>query len=320
MWLLKIFSWLFVILSILSGLGAAFETWSVNRDKKRFKPDGVMINIGDRNLHIFCSGQGTSTVILEAGGGTPSVVSRGLQMELSTFSRVCSYDRSGLGWSEPTDSPKTFEQHADDLNLLIEKSDLVEPVILVAESYGGSISRVFATLYPEKVTGMILVDAAEEQHISQHFDVLRRQSKQAKAASWLAKIGIIRLLISKSPSLSSLPAEQGDRVVSLMSRSSHWKTAGQEIASYALMTSSQRHAGGLGTLGDLPLIVIRHGKPFIGPQAVLENDWKEAQERLADLSSNSRMIVASESGHAISLESPDVISNALKQMIDSMAR
>ena len=93
--------------------------------------------------------------------------------------------------------------------------------------------------------------------------------------------------------------------------------AEREIDSYRLTPSEMRVAGGFGELGDVPLIVITHGIPFTGGQAKLEEGWTAAQQRLASLSSNSELLVAEQSGHAIMWDEPDLVIDAVRRLVAS---
>ncbi len=304
---------------ILAFAGFAFERWSELRDARVLMPDGETVDIGGRRLHIYCTGQSGPTAILEAGGGTPSLVSRALQAKHAQFARVCSYDRVGLGWSDPATGPRSFEEEAQDLAALLKNADIRPPYILVAESYGGLVARTFIRQRPEAVSGLVLIDAAEEQHAFGKLLVLRSQSQQAWGARWLAELGVMRLLVSSSPTLGLIPSPDRIRLAKLMSPPSHWKAVRQELQAYELTPEAQRVAGGFGSLGELPLVVIRHGRPFLGAQAVIEEGWTEAQTRLASLSTDSRLIVAEKSGHAISLEQPDIVIEAVRWIAEATA-
>ena len=129
------------------------------------KPTAVeLIDIGGRKLELLTRGQGSPTVIIEAGMGVPGVEDaawRAVIDEISKSNRVCIYDRAGLGKSDPPPKlPRTSLDVANDLNALLTKAGVPGPYLLVGHSYGGIHIRMFASQYPDKVLGMVLVDTA----------------------------------------------------------------------------------------------------------------------------------------------------------------
>jgi pimeloyl-ACP methyl ester carboxylesterase len=127
-----------------------------------------MITIGDRRLSIDCSGKtlDAGTVILIAGGGTTAKHWEKVQPEVSSFSRVCSYDRAGFGKSDKaTASPQSVSEVVDDLHGLLKASGEKGPFILVAHSIAGIYTRSFVTRFPGEVKGLILIDSSHEEQV-----------------------------------------------------------------------------------------------------------------------------------------------------------
>jgi len=127
--------------------------------EKHELPPGKLIDMGGYKLHINCMGAVSPTVILEAGLGSPQLVWDEVRSEIAKFTRVCSYDRSGLGWSEHGLQPRTSQQAIKELHILLEKAGVSGPYVLVGHSFGGYHVRLFASTYPDEVVGMVLVDA-----------------------------------------------------------------------------------------------------------------------------------------------------------------
>src|SRR5262249_43368268 len=85
------------VAATLALVGFFFERYAEMRDAKLFPPPGKLIDVGGRRLHLFCEGPvGGPTIVMVAGGGTPSVASYRAQAQIGRFARVCSYDRAGL--------------------------------------------------------------------------------------------------------------------------------------------------------------------------------------------------------------------------------
>ncbi|MBD8900178.1 alpha/beta hydrolase [Rhodanobacter sp. DHG33] len=114
-------------------------------------PDG-------RRLNLFCMGKGTPTIFFEAGGGDDSLAFRRVQGRLASVTRVCSYDRAGMGFSDPSDAPTTATHIVGDLHALIRSADIPLPIILVGHSDGGLYATFYAANYPNDVAGLVLID------------------------------------------------------------------------------------------------------------------------------------------------------------------
>jgi pimeloyl-ACP methyl ester carboxylesterase len=119
-----------------------------------------MVDVGGYRLHLYCTGEGSPTVILEAGGGNPWLSWYQVQPQVAQFTRVCSYDRAGLGWSDPSPKPRTTKVIADELHTLLHNAGITAPFVLVGHSLGGLDARMFASQYPSEAVGMVLVDSS----------------------------------------------------------------------------------------------------------------------------------------------------------------
>ena len=119
-----------------------------------------MVDVGGYELYYECSGQGSPTVILEAGMGSESSYWASVIPRVEENTRICAYDRANLGRSDEAQTPRTFQDAARDLQALLGNARIDGPYILVGHSLGGELVRVFADQYPEEVAGIVLVDAA----------------------------------------------------------------------------------------------------------------------------------------------------------------
>jgi pimeloyl-ACP methyl ester carboxylesterase len=123
-------------------------------------PPGRMVEIDGRKLHIDCIGQGSPTVVLEAGLGDSSLVWSLVQPKLAAITRVCSYDRSGTAWSYDAGPQHGLSRAADDLYRLLKISGEHPPYLLVGHSWGGWLITVYARRHLENVSGIVLVDSS----------------------------------------------------------------------------------------------------------------------------------------------------------------
>ena len=152
--------WIGLGILALVVLGCAYQMIATEVDKRRFPPPGLLIDVDGHQMHIDCAGEGSPTVILEAGGFSFSSEWYWVQQELVSTQRVCAYDRAGNGWSEPALSPRSAQQIVDELHTLLEKANITGPYILVGHSFGGILNGVYAVQYPNEVKGIVLVDTA----------------------------------------------------------------------------------------------------------------------------------------------------------------
>jgi len=151
-----------------------------------------MIDVGGRRLHIYQLGDGAPTVVLESGLAATSLSWRIVQNEVAKFTRVISYDRAGLGWSDPSTAPPTVDRLGEDLHRLLLAA-AAPPYILAAHSFGAAIVRAYASRYCEQVCGLVLVDPirTEEWMSEEKRRVLRRGAALSRRGAFLARIGLV---------------------------------------------------------------------------------------------------------------------------------
>ncbi|HSV02854.1 MAG TPA: alpha/beta fold hydrolase [Phenylobacterium sp.] len=277
-------------------------------------PPGQLIDIGGRRLHVVAAGEGAPAVVLESGGGGgASVQDWPVLRRVARFARCLAYDRAGLGWSDPPTAPRSFEAMADDLAALLAAVGEPGPIVLVGGSFGGLLARAFAQRFPATVAGMVLVDAAEEAKYFATMAAMRplHEAELREAARRAASGALAR---EAEPAIRAAGRDEATQAAMLwvLRRPEHFTASLDELAAIGLATSAQRAAGGFGGLGDKPLVVLSHGRPYAGEMAVWENGWAEAQARLAALSTHSAHVVAETNGHSIALENPVLVAAAIR--------
>ena len=166
----------------LASGGATYEAIMAAGDDKRYPPPGQLVDVGGYRLHLHCIGQGSPTVVLDAGLGAFSLDWGAVQPQIATSTRVCAYDRAGLGWSEPGPTPRSPQQFADELHALLTNAGVEGPYVLVAHSISGKTARLFASQHPNEVAGMVLVDARHES-VDEHLTPEQLAAEDAAAAA-----------------------------------------------------------------------------------------------------------------------------------------
>ena len=340
----RILSLLFGSLTLCFFLVMASAAQEAN---KIYPPPGKLVDVGGWRLHLNCTGKtkgNAPTVVLESGSGDFSFDWTLAQTEVARFARVCSYDRAGRAWSDLGPRPRTMRQVAYELRAALLKAGEKGPYVLVGQSIGGLLIRTYASQYPKEVAGMVLVDSTHEdtqlsvnnkiqrmRELSQGRTIppiqttIRAAEKELSAEEkqqvedTLKQIGSPKI----GPPFNRLPAEiQAMRLWGLSQphyyvadSDPYWSEEFAEI--YA---SRKKHEY---PLGDIPLIVLTRGKRGypnneVGDQ--LEAERKRMQSDLLNLSRNSKQIIAADSGHHIHLDEPEVVINAIQQVIDAVRR
>src|SRR5512134_3773763 len=153
--------WLGASLATVLGLalvGYIYEPMAEAADTKAYPPPGQLVDVGGYRLHLNCTGSGSPTVVIDTGWGDASAGWGWVQPEVAKTTRICTYDRAGMGWSEVSPEPRTAREFAKELHTLLEKANEPGPYVLVGHSMGGYTMRVYAHDYPEDVAGLVLID------------------------------------------------------------------------------------------------------------------------------------------------------------------
>ena len=295
-------------LLVLALVGYIYEPIAEARDAKAYPPLGQMVDVGGYRLHINCTGTGSPTVVIESGWGDFSAVWGWVQPEVAKTTRVCTYDRAGMGWSESSPQPRTAREFAKELHTLLEKANEPGPYVLVGHSMGGYTVRVYAHDYPEEVAGLVLIDP---QNLSTEdaatFNPAPKPSKTSLPVL-MARIGLARLLAGPLGSIQNLP--EGDKQAYTANTVTPRST--QTLLDEGRgMSEGGAQARAVTTLGALPLIVLSRGKDMDAESAA-------SQARYLQLSTDSQHLVADQSDHRIMIEQPEAAVAAILQMVEQI--
>ena len=299
-------------------------------------PPGALIDIGGQRLHINCTGKGSPTVVLESGTADVSVIWSLVQPRVSSFTRVCSYDRGGYAWSDPGTRPRTFAQLALELHTALKRMQITPPYILVGQSYGGFVIRGFQERYVSEVSGMVMVDAVHEDQRIVYGGQPHRIRDEARGRQFpQPHIGLDTELIQLARNKPTPPQTEAlepplDRLPAGAQQVWRWASSQPllELAQGAELDWSTEELARLhnerlknrDSLGDLPLIVLArtHGGYADGMSmsaADLEAERRELQADLARLSRQGKLIFAKNSGHNIHLEDPSLVIDSIREVV-----
>jgi pimeloyl-ACP methyl ester carboxylesterase len=190
-----------VITLVALGLsGAIYQVIATEVDKRAYPPPGQLVDVGGYKLHIYCVGEGSPTVILDAVGGGSSAQWALVQPEIAATARICAYDRAGFGWSELGPEPRDAHQQVSELHTLLANTGIAGPYVLVGHSYGGRVTRVYAAQYPDEVVGMVLVDTGQLYQDPRYPPEVQAEyaaeEQMIHTVRWLAPFGLARLLLT----------------------------------------------------------------------------------------------------------------------------
>lgn len=304
-----------IIFALIGGLalvGASYEAIAAGGDAKAYLPPGQLVDVGGYRLHIQCVGTGSPTVVLDAGLGGTSLDWSLVQGELNQTTRVCAYDRAGLGWSDPGPQPRTPNQVARELYTLLTKAGIEGPYVLVGHSLGGKNVRMFALQHPDLVAGMVLVDARSE-YVDAQTSPAEAQAFQQEMATGqnvlgVARgLGLVRLLSASQWGTPAMP-EKIRTEIALLNTSQRGRDTAIAEAKGRAQDDTQLQAAP--TLGNRPLFVLASEQNMTG-----DPSWPEAQRQQAALSTNGRLIIAKGSGHYIHWEQPTLVLDAVRQVV-----
>jgi len=324
-----------LLLILAAGLaGMAYQSIATMRDAKRFPQEGRSVALGADFPGVFlnlnCSGAGSPTVILDSGLGVPAAGWDMVQSEVAKFTRVCSYDRAGYGWSTPGPMPRTSGQIVKELHALLDASGEKAPYILVAHSFGGYNVRVYTAQYPADVAGLVLVDTSHEDQdrlmpptLKSFMDKQKASlDAQRKLAPILIFLGVARLTADDAD-VKQYGEEFAEKMKYLQLQGKFVDATASEFLVFDQSAEEVRQSG---NLGDRPLIVLTAGKEqdlknfpkgiSADEMKAFQKQWiEDLQVREARLSTRGKQVVVPDSTHMIPLERPDAVINAVREVV-----
>lgn len=269
---------------------------------------GVRVDLGGYKLHIHCQGEGSPTVVLDAGLGDWSTHWTAVQNLLKEDTRVCSYDRAGYGWSDPGPRPRDSARIVAELHSLLELSQIKPPYLLVGHSFGGLNMRLYASTYPTEVAGLVLVDASHPESLP----YLRTEDGTAPATSFANQL-MVMYPVESDP--MNLPLEAQ---AAIHDNLLHTKSLVTSRVEYRHLGASVKALMKAPSLGDVPLVVLGRGLrqwPQDPGGNAREQAWQLQQQELARLSSRSVYRTAAHSGHHIHLDQPELVAEAVRELL-----
>jgi pimeloyl-ACP methyl ester carboxylesterase len=287
---------------------------------------GRLVDVGGRKLHILCSGSGSPTVVLVAGGGAYAIDWALVQPKVAETTRVCSYDRAGLGWSDDGPAEETVEQTVSDLRVLLQKSGEDGPVVLVGASIGGIFIRAYQHAYPGDVAGLVFTNSSNRVGLAVNgaagllWDLTEAQARSAYPLP--ASVQKAPAPTREGDPFDRLPAPlQAMRLqldLRLWEKTDPAKATGESLVSWRkefLREFDETDPGSAPPLGSLPVIVVASDP---AASEMEQRSRNGAAARLDLLSSTTEHLVAAGSGHEIHLYQPEVVVQAIGRAVTAV--
>jgi len=300
-WTRRILIGLGGLIGVTAFTGATYQWLATRKDLAATPPPGHLVDIGGYRLHLWCTGDGAPAVILDTGLGGSSADWGFVQPDVARFTRVCSYDRAGMGYSDPGPSPRTARRIASELAELLVRSGIGGPVVLVGASIAGFDVRVFASDHPERAAGLVLVDASHE-------DQAHEVPPMARFVPLLSTTGVLRLFgVSFGQRIESLAPS-----VRPFARATSFRAAGYQAAADEMIHVQQSASQVRSSRRKLtiPVLVITGGRGA-------DENWRQLQRDQASLSERGCLMIARESGHVVSVDQPEVVVDAIRTLVET---
>jgi pimeloyl-ACP methyl ester carboxylesterase len=294
--------------------------------RHRYPPLGRIYNVNGFAMHLYCTGTGGPTVVLEAGLGDDLIYWQKVQPEIAKTTRVCSYDRAGLGWSGDQPGPHDAKHIASQLHALLRQGGVSAPLVLVGASAGGLYARQFASDYSAQVAAMVFVDSSVPDQVrdmptgawsaaksrKMHRDAMWDLIKQT--TGWARIKGECKGEVEKGlDAYRDLARAEACRPA--------YARAG--LAEWDEFWHSADEAREAHCCGDIPLLIISQDpdrpKPGWDAQSIAGQPvWNRLQESLMSLSPQSRRIIARGSGHHVMIDRPAVVISGIRQVVTDL--
>ncbi len=322
------------MLVALVAAGMLYQRAASRAALRRFPAPGELIDVGDHRLHVTCTGAGRPAIVLEAGIAASSLSWAAVVPSIAAFTRVCTYDRAGLAWSEVPSGPRTFDRIVDELGRVIAHVAAGERCILVGHSFGSFIVRGYAMRRPDAVAGLVLVDPAVEwlKPDAERAYRLRRAQYLARIGAGLAHVGIPRiclaLLIGGAPAgpqrfsrlFGETAAQTLARLVNEVRKlppalypwmQEFWSEPKCYLSMADHLAALERDGAAIARIAsppEIPTIVISSGNQ--------PHEHIEAQRLLASASHGGRHVIAARSSHWIQFDEPELVTAAVRELVD----
>jgi pimeloyl-ACP methyl ester carboxylesterase len=304
--------------------GAAYNALSLWRDRHQAGIPGGLYDVEGYPMHLYCTGQGSPTIVLDSGLGDDFTAWAKVQPALSAQTRVCSYDRAGFGWSASRPGVRDADHISAELHQLVAEAGIRRPFILMGHSIAGIYMRSYAAHYAGDLAGLVFVDGAtplQDARVPAEFrNIQQEQRRKMPLQKLLITLGWYRL----HGMCTSVPPgfEPYSRWIKAdLCVPSQVDVIEAELDAEQVSGEETIHAG---PFGALPILIFSRDPQALPlnwpPQVARENAvvWEQMQEEAKGLSSQSRRIIAKGSGHAIQDDRTDLVNREVAIFLEQV--
>jgi pimeloyl-ACP methyl ester carboxylesterase len=300
-----------VFVVAMAVVGASYQAISTRREQRLYRPPGQLVDIGGYRLHLYCSGEGGPTVVLDYGRVGSYLDWYYVQPQVARFARVCSYDRGGYGWSDPSPKPRLPSAMAEELHTLLANAGEKPPYVLVGHSFGSFDVLTYAHKYREEVAGIVLVDGA---HPDERLPFHWQDKLWLRAMQFTAPFGLPRW----RRWCGGGPPEIAPIKTAIFCRSHVYRTNYDQWTAFPDGAEEVRK---LGALEDLSLHVVSRDpdrqSSSEGPAfSSRERHWLKLQQQFLQLSTNATHTIATGSGHDVMTDRPEVVVESIRKTVE----
>jgi len=316
------------VLVVIVAFSGAYNLLVSTVLQHRYPPPGNIYSVDGYAMHLYCTGSGEPTVVVEEGLGDDFITWQRVQPEVAGFTRICTYDRRGLGWSEDRPEPHDAKHFAQQLHALLQAASEKGPFVLVGASAGGFYARQFVSDFPLLVVGMVFSDSSvpdQDGHIPGGGWTPEEARQTHHEAMWD--------LVAQSTGWARLrgqckgEVEKGLDAWRDVARAEACRPmyARSGLAEWDEFWHSADQAAEARCCAKIPVVIVSRDPAWRNPAWDPERDarhiaaqpiWNELQESLKALSPQSRRILARGSGHHVNIERPDVLVAAIRQVVN----
>lgn len=207
--------------------GATYQGAATAFERRQFPHPGELVDVGGHQLHIYCTGQGSPTVVLEAPAAGMSTAWGWVQPEVAQLTRVCSYDRAGLGWSEAGGEPYDPASVPEELHTLLQGAQVQPPYVVAGQGLGAVFASLYAARFGADVVALVLVDPPAPNIDASQLSPMMRL---VDASPWLARTGVLRATRMMSSNAAGLPEPAAGALGAFLNRPDHLARAARELS------------------------------------------------------------------------------------------
>ncbi len=342
-WLGRVVLGILILFVGLVAVGAIYQAIATAKDAQTYKPVDQMVDVNGVHMRLDCRGTGSPTVVLEAGAQSSSMVWVRVQDDVAKFTRVCSYDRPGYGWSDPVREELVPQRVAEMLHDLLAQAGEKPPYLMVAHSMGGVYVRTFTAAYSGEVAGMVLVDTSHENQAVQmdqlapveitespeYIQAMNTQMTMLQLLPIAEPIGLLRAFKLLDATAASYGFTEQEKAAFLADsyRTGYFAAYLRELD---MIEAYFKQGGKPNSLGDIPLIVLsaelttqrmsEQYPPSMRSKLTTEilqlqvDAMSGLQDDLAGLSTRGKHIIVPGTGHFIQLDAPEVVIDAIREV------